>query len=65
MASFSPLSLLFAYRIIFTIIAVFSVIAYFPMRKRIPFSRELLLFVLRIASEFPIGPSPSFRSADS
>ncbi|KAM0786598.1 hypothetical protein ACM66B_002052 [Microbotryomycetes sp. NB124-2] len=35
--------------IIFTIFAVISVLAYFPMRKRIPFSRELLLFVLKIA----------------
>lgn len=38
--------------IIFTIFAIISVIAYFPMRRRIPFSRELLLFVLKIASEF-------------
>lgn len=34
-------------------IAVFSIIAYFPMRRRIPFSRQLLLFVLRIAKEYP------------
>ncbi|KAL8287443.1 hypothetical protein RQP46_003301 [Phenoliferia psychrophenolica] len=39
--------------VIFTIFAVISVIAYFPMRRRIPFSRQLLLFVLRIAKEYP------------
>ncbi|GAA6023160.1 hypothetical protein JCM11491_003283 [Sporobolomyces phaffii] len=35
--------------IIFTIFAVFSIIAYPGMRKRIPLSKQLLLFVLKIA----------------
>lgn len=39
--------------IIFTIFAVISVISYFPMRRRIPFSRELLIFVLKIAKAYP------------
>ncbi|KAM0750747.1 DUF580-domain-containing protein [Meredithblackwellia eburnea MCA 4105] len=39
--------------IIFTIFAVISVISYFPMRRRIPFSKQLLLFVLRIAKSYP------------
>ncbi|SCZ87556.1 BZ3500_MvSof-1268-A1-R1_Chr2-2g05022 [Microbotryum saponariae] len=43
--------------IIFSIFAVISVIAYFPMRKRIPLSKALLLFVLKIASESPVPPT--------
>ncbi|KAI5476925.1 hypothetical protein MNV49_007026 [Pseudohyphozyma bogoriensis] len=39
--------------IIFTIFAVISVISYFPMRRRIPFSREVLVFVLKIAKHHP------------
>ncbi|KDE06164.1 hypothetical protein MVLG_03446 [Microbotryum lychnidis-dioicae p1A1 Lamole] len=39
--------------IIFSIFAVISVIAYFPMRKRIPLSKALLLFVLKIAKHHP------------
>ncbi|GAA6060058.1 hypothetical protein JCM10212_003019 [Sporobolomyces blumeae] len=35
--------------IIFTIFAVFSIIAYPGMRRRIPLSKQLLLFVLKIA----------------
>ena len=35
--------------IIFTILGVLAILAYFPMRKRIPFSRLILLFVLKIA----------------
>lgn len=38
--------------VIFTIFAVIAVISYFPMRRRIPFSKQLLLFVLRIANEY-------------
>jgi hypothetical protein len=55
-----PLILARPYSIIFTIFAVISVIAYFPMRKRIPFSRELLVFVLRIASESRSGLRRTF-----
>lgn len=35
--------------IIFTLFAVFSIIAYPGMRRRIPLSKQLLLFVLKIA----------------
>jgi len=35
--------------IIFTLFAVFAVFSYFGMRRRIPFSKQILLFVLRIA----------------
>lgn len=54
--------------IIFTILGIFAIIAYFPyvrlqmrsafanghtsMRKRIPFSRLILLFCMRIASQY-------------
>ncbi|BGP17741.1 hypothetical protein JCM10213_005322 [Rhodosporidiobolus nylandii] len=39
--------------IIFTIFAVFSIIAYPGMRRRIPLSKQLLIFVLRIAKANP------------
>jgi hypothetical protein len=39
--------------IIFTIFAVFSLLAYPGMRRRIPLSKQLLLFVIRIAKHNP------------
>ncbi|BGP41470.1 pH nine-sensitive protein 1 [Rhodotorula kratochvilovae] len=39
--------------IIFTIFAVFSILAYPGMRRRIPLSKQLLLFVLAIAKAHP------------
>ena len=35
--------------IIFTLFAIFSLIAYPGMRRRIPLSKQLLLYVLRVA----------------
>ncbi|GAA5927016.1 hypothetical protein JCM1841_001611 [Sporobolomyces salmonicolor] len=39
--------------IIFTIFAVFSLLAYPAMRRRIPLSKQLLLFVIKIAKHHP------------
>lgn len=39
--------------IIFTIFAIFSIIAYPGMRRRIPLSKQLLIFVLKISKHNP------------
>ncbi|GAA6016250.1 hypothetical protein JCM10207_000445 [Rhodosporidiobolus poonsookiae] len=39
--------------IIFTIFAIFSIIAYPGMRRRIPLSKQLLIYVLRVAKHNP------------
>lgn len=39
--------------IIFTLLALLAVFSYFGMRRRIPFSKQILLFVLRIAKAHP------------
>lgn len=45
-----PVEKSYAAAVLATVFAVFAIVAYFPMRRRIPFSKALLLFVLRIAS---------------